>query len=75
MQVPNPTKVTVSPLLSTLHTFGVLELTVGVPSPVVPMLGVKPKNSLAGEGTFVMVGVVGVARPIVKLWLAPEPAR
>ena len=74
-QVPNPTNVTVSPLLPTLHTFGVLEVTVVVPSPVVPTMGVKPKNSLAGEGMFVMVGVVATARPIVKLWVEPVFAR
>ena len=72
MQVPNPTNVTVSPLLPTLHTFGVLEVTVCAPSPVVPTLGVKPKNSLAGAGMFVMVGVVALARPIAKLWAEPE---
>jgi hypothetical protein len=75
VQVPNPTNVTVSPLLATLHTFGVLEVTVGVPSPVVPTLAVKPKNSFAGEGMFVMVGVVALARPIVKDCVVPEPAR
>ncbi len=75
MQVPKPTKVTVSPLEATVHTFGVLEVTDVVPSPVVPTMAVKPKNSLAGDGMLVMVGVVGTARPIVKVWAGPEPAR
>ena len=52
-----------SPLRPTLHTFGVLEVTDVVPSPVVPTMAVKPKNSLAGDGMLVMVGVVGVGPP------------
>ena len=45
--------------MPTLHTFGVLDVTDVVPSPVVPTMAVKPKNSLAGDGMLVMVGVVG----------------
>ena len=75
VQTPKPTKVTVNPLEPTLHTFGVLEVTDVVPSPVVPTVAVKSKNSLAGEGMLVTVGAVGWARPMVKVWAVPEAAR
>ena len=71
-QVPKPTKVTVSPFVPTLQTPGVLEVTDFVPSPFVPTIAVKPKNSLAGEGMLVMVGVEGTARPTVTFWARPS---
>ena len=45
-----------------------------VPSPVVDTVGVKEPPKVPEAGRLVMVGVVGVAWAMVKLWADPSAA-
>ena len=52
----------------------VVDVTDGVPSPVVLMTAVKPPPKVPLAGLFVMVGAAGVAWATVKLCGLPEAA-
>ena len=45
-----------------------------VPPPVADTVGVKEPPKVAEAGRLVMVGVVGVALAMVKLWADPSAA-
>ena len=75
VQSPKPTKVTVCPSAPTVQTAVEMEATEVTPSPVVDTEATKVPNSVAPVGMLVTTGVVGVARPTVKLWAMPLAAK
>jgi hypothetical protein len=70
VQVPAPTKLTLSP--EVVQVDGVEELTEVVPSPFVETVAVKPPPTVPEGGRFVIEGVVGVAWPTEKDCSEPE---